>query len=256
MNYFERLIRRALLETPARIGDAVHDPFGEEAPLQLDTPTQQPASPWPERQSVRPTENRTVLNNTELREHSIERETQTTHEVTPAPVLSVPREGARATPAAQAPTEVLAPAMPTPLAYADVFMSSLGVAMPSTEAPAAVQIIAGVQVPVAAPSHRAERTLSEPVNAAPKLPHAKPQTMQPPRAPAPSPQRSRAAEKEVTRSPGPAARTLAPSERPTHNPPAPEVVRETLVVVKATESQSRHASLQGAAAPTFGAGQL
>ena len=38
MNYFERLIRRALLEQPATAGGSLRDPFENEAPHELDTP--------------------------------------------------------------------------------------------------------------------------------------------------------------------------------------------------------------------------
>ena len=256
MNYFERLIRRALLEAPARAGEALRDPFQSEAPLRLETPVQHPATPWPGRAPAQPAEISTAPVIESRIEHSSARETHTAHEPPAMPGSSIQPQ-APAAPVPGEPVEVQVPETPAPLAQADAFMRSLGVTLPDLAAPVARPVAARVEAPIVKPPQRVEETPDERIAAAAaELARAQPQTMQPPFAPAPYVPRAPAAEKDAARPPATLRQAASPPERPALTPPAREIVHETIRVVKVAESQRGHASLAGAAPPTFGAGQL
>ena len=260
MNYFERLIRRALLEAPARAGEALRDPFANEAPLPLDDagsaararrgPCVQPARPAEIAAAPR-TESRT--------EHSSERETHTTHEPAAAPASSIQPQ---------------APAAPAPRRAVEVHVRR---DTHGARASRRFHALAGrdaarhrsacarpVDARVAGAARRAARsawsgTPDERIAAAAAEPppcdaadDAAARSHPRPCAAGATCRRKEAARPPVHARP---SRT-APPERTALRRTVREMVRETIRVVKVAESQSGHASLAGAAPPTFGAGQL
>jgi FHA domain-containing protein len=254
VNYFERLIRRALLETPAEAGGALLDPFENEAPFSLDHPAQKPASPWPARFAAPPP----AISEAAFVESLTRNETQHTVEVIApsAPVVPLPEIESTKLPAeARTHTAVAMPAVPAPLAHADAFMRALGVAVPvGDEAPPAA-----ITPPAIAPRTPPSPTVTPPVSRVDSQPGpaAQAEPLQPPPPPDPPPRAAR----EVARAP---TTTVAPVHEPRSEPtakparaaPVPSV-RETVRVVHVVEKRGGASVAQSSAvSPAFGAGQL
>lgn len=259
MNYFERLIRRALLEAPARAGDALRDPFENVAPLALEAPAPALAPPPATTPSVRsevaPSTHEIVETRSTVRiEHNAQRA-----EPAPVPVPSVvpPVPQPAPVPATAPATEVAV----TPQAQADAFMRSLGVeaartAVPPRRAPPGSIAPPAAPAPVNAPAIFArEPTVRDETSEAPR---ARPAPLQPPAAlrretsiPESKPRESRRSRADAhTPAPSPQAPRQRQRER--------EVVREKIHVVKIVQGTNETAGNAGAGAapPTFGAAQL
>jgi hypothetical protein len=258
MNYFERLIRRALLEAPAQPGEVLRDPFENEAPLALDAPAAAPARsravPAPVAAPPPPG-------------MSVERSPQTVIRTEPGLVetreLTVPSEAPTLDPLPRAAPE--RPALPAaPLAQADAFMRALGVevAMP---APVATPIPRQDIAPLSESARRAaepaaaESPQTDAVARGERpVPRVRPAEVEPP----PVPRREPAAAPATTpppheARPRPTSPSRAAPDRPAPARPVREVVRERIHVVNIVRDGAAQSSANaGAAPPTFGAAQL
>lgn len=259
MNYFERLIRRALLETPARPGAPLRDPFEDTAPLDFETPRQAAASPWPERPRAEPVqasspppamstvETRTGIRDTRRNDDS---EPVDAKPISPAPVSPLPL------PVVATPTQPEI-AGPAELLKADAFMRSLGVAPRELPQSMQTQTLSPQEPhPFVSPRPDHERVVAETPNASPAL--QMPATIQP--QPVPRPLPSATSPTSTGTGIGPAhAQSRAersPRETPAPHKPVAEIVRETVRIVKVTDPDLVRIAQMGASPPTFGAGQL
>lgn len=260
MNYFERLIRRALLETPVRPGAPLRDPFEDTAPLDFESPRQAAASPWPERPRAEPiqapspppavstVETRTGIRDTRRNGDS---EPVDAKPILPALVSPLPL------PVVAIPTQPEI-AGPAELSKADAFMQSLGVA--PRELPMRMQSqTLSPQAPHPFPSPRPdnERVVAETPNASPAP--QMPATIQPqPVVTRPLPSASSPTSTGTGIAPVHAQSRAerSPRETPAPQKPVAEVVRETVRIVKVTDPDMVRIAQTGASPPTFGAGQL
>jgi hypothetical protein len=276
MNYFERLIRRALLEAPARAGDALRDPFENAAPMAFDTPAQPPASPWPQRA---PAETSAALSPPPAPNADASRIASTARRVTDVEALRgatpLPPPEASAwssrqdepSPAVIAPGPVSVP-LSASLAQADAFMRGIGAAMPEALSPPSSlpSIEPDPAVPSrVSPAHEDARIDGMPTDgmriegARDAVPATtrNPATIQPPPPRLPTPEAASRARAEPAAAP--AAQTQAsPTTRERASPPrtVTEVVRETVHVVRVADPDVVRGAQQGASPPAFGAGQL
>jgi hypothetical protein len=261
MNYFERLIRRALLEAPLRPGAPLRDPFENTAPMTFETPPQPAASAWPERTRNAPMEapppsplQPAGSVETIIERHDAQRsDTQapgTANPPQPLPIAALPVPAAAASPA-------LAAADSQPLAHADRFMQSIG-AMPQ-------QTTRSARTPDAiVPDPQAVRGASPDANdvsaVAPStapVPMRRAATIEPPQVPRRMPDPQRSAESEKTPARGDATSgTGAPARESGPRRTAGEAVRETIRIVKVVDAETARSAQMGASPPTFGAGQL
>jgi hypothetical protein len=257
MNYFERLIRRALLEVPVRAGDALHDPFENEAPLALDVPVQKPAMPPVVLAPPAARENAPEMN------VSTHTETHTEHHWRPDEILAPAAEypGSVRETAASRVFEADRPEPVAPLARADAFMHALGVEVARVAAPPVKKQSSQVSI---APDAPRRTTPAPPLRDEPDSPEAipsreRPPSIVPPVAPRPQPQ---SRESPVENAP----ETQASRREAGSSPSAPgsgakrsierEIVREKIHVVKVLHAERGTSAAAGAAPPTFGAAQL
>jgi hypothetical protein len=261
MNYLERLIRRALLDAPARAGDALRDPFENEAPMPFDSPTQSPATPWPQRG---PAQTPAAFAPLPVPDAVVARDAspaprETGAEIAPtATPLSPPEVVASPSLRVEPPPAPVAPApVPAALAQADAFMRTIGAAMPEPLPASTARIVPDAPAALPMPASHANDEIGAVVEAAP-VPARNPTAIQPPPPRLPTPQASprAAVEAPPPRAPAQTRDTPPPRERASAPRAVTEVVRETIHVVRIADPDTARSAQQGASPSAFGAGQL
>lgn len=259
MNYFERLIRRALLDAPTRAGDALRDPFENEAPMAFDTPVQPAAAPWPQRVPAEQTVAIAPLSPLPVPDAAVPHDAlqalrETRVETVPAATPLSPPEAAVSPPLRIDPLPSIVAPSSTSLAQADAFMRTIGAALPESP-PSTVRIVP--DAPAVVHFAHADDTIGLVVDAM-NVPTRNPTAIQPTPPRLPAPQASPRAAVEAPTSRTPAQTREPPPLRERASPPrtVTEVVRETIHVVRIADADNARSAQQCASPSAFGAGQL
>jgi len=259
MNYFERLIRRALLQPAKQPGAALADPFENVAEWALDPPARTPPLPpaaaeaRTERDHPEAVTTSRVLKKPERAapvsmERIVQPPAAARREEGPQAAPGVVREIVReiASPPASAPValnEAEGADEAPPLEIADRFMRGLGVKVPSSTPPAIGSRPAPSLQPPAPPPPREEFREAPAQVVAP--------TAEPPRQMPASRPTSTAPETSTPPPPAAARRAEEPARRA-----SPTIETREVIVIERRASRGGDESVPGGGSPRFGLGQL